>query len=517
MTIPAAGPWEFHCPDGTHRIFAKRPAFKLETTVTVAAGEHQLIAAQWQPKALLLLNWPLAERLGSLLLVDRIPQPADQRQPWEIPVEPGRHVVRATRAGAEPFEASVPVANDEQRKISVVLAAEPKLVIDWPLEQRKDATLLIDDRRVAVDSNAAALEWSLKPGPHTISISRPGFKPFEQAASLVAGVTTPLSPTWQPLTAGGSASTGVPHAVVGTVPPSGQNVAADASHGPPAAGPPKKLSPPSLAEQQRIAKELDEIYKPTHAPAKDRVMAAEMLKAAEEAGSSPVERFMLLKKGALLAAAAGDFSGSFDAVDRMCATYEVDAFAAKQAILKESIPALTAVDQVTELVAAAEPLINQAIAADQYAAALALVATAKEAIARRPADSRLFKDSEEQLARHRRDIAALQTLWTAVEDARETLKVDPANADANLVLGRWNCLLKNDWPSGLPFLAKGSDEGLKSLAKQELAGDLDVSQQNQLADGWWDRAKRKPIWPTTARRFTPASCTVSSCRKCNRP
>ena len=78
-----------------------------------------------------------------------------------------------------------------------------------------------------------------------------------------------------------------------------------------------------------------------------------------------------------------------------------------------------------------------------------------------------------------------------MEVARETLQKDPNDAGANLTLGRWLCLLKNDWSNGLPHFAKGSDVALKALAEQELAGDLDEKQQTQLADGWWDFAQKE--------------------------
>jgi hypothetical protein len=485
VTVPAAGPWEYHCPRGTHRIFAKRPAFKLETPATVAAGEHKPIVADWKPKAMLVLNWPVAERSNAALLIDGVSQAVALEQPWPFPVEPGRHVVRVTRGGAEPFEESVPVGNDERQKITVALAAEPTLVIQWPLDQRHDATLSIDDAPVTFDSSAAALSWSLKSGRHTIRISRPGYEPFEQIASLVAGESASVNPVWKRLAT--------------TPDPADSNPLANNPAVPVVAGPnppavatgTKKLAPPLPAEQDRIAKELDDIYKPTSTAAKDRAMVAEMFKVAGESGSSPAERFMLWKKAAILAAQVGDFETAFQGVDLLDGAYEINGFVAKQKLLAESIKSLTAADQVASLIAAAEMLIKYAVATDQYDAALAIVATAKEAIARRPSDFRLFKEADEQLARHRRDVSVLQTSWTAARDARKTLEKDPANSEANLTLGRWYCLLKNDWPTGLPLLAKGSDAGLTSLAKQELKGNLDVNEQNQLADGWWDRAQKE--------------------------
>ena len=56
---------------------------------------------------------------GAALTVDRRPTVISARNPIELPVEPGSHVVRVARPGAEPFEATASVASDQRQSISL--------------------------------------------------------------------------------------------------------------------------------------------------------------------------------------------------------------------------------------------------------------------------------------------------------------------------------------------------------------------------------------------------------------
>ena len=97
QAIPASGPWEYHYPAGSHRIVAEHLAYKLDTHVDVVAGERQPVPADWKPKAMLVLNWPLALRSGAELRIDGRPQTISKREPLEVAVEPGRRMILITR------------------------------------------------------------------------------------------------------------------------------------------------------------------------------------------------------------------------------------------------------------------------------------------------------------------------------------------------------------------------------------------------------------------------------------
>ena len=52
------------------------------------------------------------------------------------------------------------------------------------------------------------------------------------------------------------------------------------------------------------------------------------------------------------------------------------------------------------------------------------------------------------------------------------------------------CFMKNDFASGLPMLALGSDAGLKALAQQDVAGSADPNAMVALGDAWSRMAGR---------------------------
>src|SRR5205814_958169 len=70
--------------------------------------------------------------------------------------------------------------------------------------------------------------------------------------------------------------------------------------------------------------------------------------------------------------------------------------------------------------------------------------------------------------------------FAAADKARETLRDKPDDLAASLVLGKYLCLVKQDWPQALPLLAKSGDAKLAPLAKQDLQGTADAAEQVKL-------------------------------------
>jgi hypothetical protein len=52
-------------------------------------------------------------------------------------------------------------------------------------------------------------------------------------------------------------------------------------------------------------------------------------------------------------------------------------------------------------------------------------------------------------------------------------------------VGRFYCLLKDDWQRGLPLLARSGENPLRDLAIQETADPTMPDEQMKLADGWY--------------------------------
>ena len=457
----------------------------VERAVTVAAGERQAVAMAWKPKAVVALDWPLKDRQGADVKVDGQIQTLSDHEPLELLVEPGQHTIRILRPGVEPFQTGVQVALDGRRTIAIApAAADTTLLVQWPAADRSGGHLIIDGAvPTLAKSSPETLEFTLKTGRHTVRITRPGFQPIEQAVDLAAADNKPLVPAWTPEVATNTQPVTPDVAVTPT--PTLPEVPKNSTENPPA----KKRPVPSADEQAKIAKQLDELYKPTHTAA-DAAKANEFYDLADKA-QSPAERYMLLARGAELAAGAGDVALAFSGVDLLAAEYEIEPFEVKQKLLDKAVITAATAEQTTQLIAAAEPLLDQAIAADQFAAAMAIAATASKALGKRPVDAQLRKDTDDLLARRRRDIRILEPLYAAAQKAQKTLEASPDDADAILTVGRWYCLYKNDWPRGLPLLAKGKDEKLKAAALAELKPPATTDEQIQAADGWWDVSQKE--------------------------
>jgi hypothetical protein len=476
---PTSGPWEYRGPAGPHHIVAEHLAYKLDANVAIVAGQQQSVPSDWKPKATLALDWPVALHSGAELKVDGRTQLITQHDPLELAVEPGPHVVQVTLHGSSPITLTTTIAPDGRQLISIrpPPPTSTKLVFDWPSDQRKGAELIIDGSRQSVPVGGGSTSFALvvAPGRRVVHITRTGFEPFDQTVDLAAGENQSLTPIWTP-------EKKVAPTVVVDTPARAETKTLPVE-------PVKKLPVPAAAEQDRIAKQLDDLYKVSGPGPKQPQQAQELYDVAAKAGVPAAERYMLLTKGAEIAAVAGDLNLSLQGIDTLDGEYEIDSLEAKQKLLDKFVNAGKP-DQLADAIPTLEQLmIDQAIAADRYEVALQLANTASRAVAKSKIATR--KEIDERLSRRRHDIHMLEPIYAAAKKAQETLDKTPADPDANLNVGRWHAFYKADWAGGLPLLAKGSDEKLKVLAEQELKAPADADGQAQLADAWWDMAQKE--------------------------
>jgi hypothetical protein len=496
VPIPGGGPWEYRCTPGVHEIVVSRPAYQAwNSSVKVSPGQPLAVAVDWTPAAVLVLNWPVKDRAGAQLLVDGRQVVLSDQQPIELPVEPGNRVVHIVRPGTEALEINATVAADARKMVLVSpVVVDAKLVIRLPEYQRDDVQISIDGFPKSGEPTAEGERYTLSLGQHTVRITRPGFFPFKQVVDLVASGNLPINPVWRVIPTKVKPPSTIPKIV--QTPPVVKSPAVDT---PPVvapatstadAPPEKKLPVPATEEQMKIAQQLDRLYKPTHSEA-DAAKASELYELAKKDEGNAAERYMLLLKGADLAVEGGDIALAFQGIDVLFASYEINPIEAKQRLLDKAVKLGSTPDQLTSLVTAAEQLLDDAMAADRYADALAIAATATRALVKRPLEAQFRKDTEELLARRRRDIRMLEPQWAAAQKAQAALEQNAADGDANLALGRWYCFYKSDWPRGLPLLAKGSDGQLKTLALTELKPPAEGEEQAHLADGWWDQGSKE--------------------------
>ena len=308
--VPATGPWEYDCSAGPHHVVAQRPAYMLDANVVIAAGQRQAVPADWKPKAVLVLNWPPVAAHGADLKIDGRAHAVSQHEPLELPVEPGRHTIQIMRPGVAPIVATATVVAADGREVVAIAAPQPstaKLVFDWPADRTEGCR--IDHRRrsqtVPSGADSAPFELVVPPGRHVVQYH--AFAALNRSSMddrFGAGANEAIKPIWTPR-ANGRGDRAERH---GKTRPAVET---------PTAQPAKKFPIPPAAEQEKIAKQLRRFLQVVAARPERSRDGARFIRRGGQGGSSPAERYVLLVKGAEIAAAAGDLSLSLQGVDTL--------------------------------------------------------------------------------------------------------------------------------------------------------------------------------------------------------
>lgn len=262
----------------------------------------------------------------------------------------------------------------------------------------------------------------------------------------------------------------------------------------------RRLSIPSAAAQADAKKEIlkvladdyAEASKPPEKPTKPSektpvrpsgkaVLAAKLLKQGLETKDDPVYCYVLLAEARDMALAAGDAKLLKSAVDSLARSYQIEPLEELTRVLTESIDQPMPAAVRKSLAHLALDQAQQALQQDLYDAALRLAKTG-EALARKARELVTARQAETLAA----SVPWRKQQYDLAQQAEKALLRDPENAKANLMLGTYHTLLKEDWAKGLPLLAKGNDPTLKELAAAELAADRDsaVTDMVKLGDRW---------------------------------
>ncbi len=257
----------------------------------------------------------------------------------------------------------------------------------------------------------------------------------------------------------------------------------------------KKAPVPGEAELRSAEARLRELFGREIAAAKTAAqkldLAARLTKAGETTENDAAARCVLLRTACEMAAAAGEIGEAFDMADRVHEEYAIDAVGMKADLLAKAVEANRmgeeALARLPAVVAAAAGLIDEAVAADEFDAAIRASRLAAAA-------ARIVKDaqSSKDLDARTRDIERLKLRYASVQKALDALDENPDDAEANLTVGQWRCFVKGDWANGLRFLEKSGDEKLAKPAAEDLAAPESAKEQLALADAWWEAAEREP-------------------------
>ncbi len=181
-----------------------------------------------------------------------------------------------------------------------------------------------------------------------------------------------------------------------------------------------------------------------------------------------------------LAAKAGSLETATRAIGELANEFEVDPLEMKSVAFAEIAKVAVTPVANTSLAEAVRQTMDEAVLANQYAAAQKLIPLFTS-IALKSKDKQLIARSN----RAENELAELRKQYEAVSSAAEVLKKKPNDPAANLTVGKFECFWKDDWNTGLPKLAKSSDVKLQEAAHKDLANSDNATEQARIGDAWW--------------------------------
>lgn len=245
---------------------------------------------------------------------------------------------------------------------------------------------------------------------------------------------------------------------------------------------------PDDAAQSKARELLQELYgkefESAQASAQKTALAKKMLGQAAETKGDPASHFVLLRVAKDVAVLAGDVETALGAVNRIAAIYDVDAMEMKEETFHAVASAARISSQFKAIAQQALPLIEEAVALDEYEKADRF-GESGSSLARRAREYVLLK----QIVERRKEVGELAQAYAEARKAQELLEENPTEPDANLTVGRYLCLVKGEWAKGVPMLALGGDAQLKAVARKELMGAASADEKVALGDQWWELAQ----------------------------
>jgi hypothetical protein len=364
----------------------------------------------------------------------------------------------------------------------IEVQVDQRKLIDWHGDSRR---LSIDPRTSVPKSDRLFLVTYLS----SYRITKMEIEPLETAV--------PVSPTPNPPVANPPGTTGPvltgpapfpPRPTVVPRPPRVNRPAPGTVLNKPAV---KRVPPPDAGAREKAQRLVADIFQADLAAAKkgeNRVpLARQLLNQARQTGDDPAARYVLLQMSSELAAEGGDLELALSAADELAANYEVEAAAVKLDALAAVVPAKISAGSKAHAVELALRVADACVEADDYDRA-AQAAKMVMAIAHTSKDAGVSKIA----SRRSKEIGALAKSFEAIGTQLAALRRDPGDADANLAVGKWYCLTKEDWDKGLPLLAAGSDPELKAVAALEQLKPTGATEMAHIADLWWSLSEQQP-------------------------
>jgi len=196
-------------------------------------------------------------------------------------------------------------------------------------------------------------------------------------------------------------------------------------------------------------------------------------------------RYVMLRDARAIAARAGNAAIAMAAAEEMVANFQVNAakvrITAADQIAAGNITPPVASEAMEVLLTAAE----FARAEDDWSTAVAIARSA-EAVARKSQSALLMPMAQNKL----RELEWMKAEADKIKDQLITLREFPTDQVANFAVGRFHCLVKQDWDTGVMMLTKGVDERWRVNAELDVkAGTSGELEKVAAGDAWYDLIK----------------------------
>lgn len=273
----------------------------------------------------------------------------------------------------------------------------------------------------------------------------------------------------------------IAHAIAGwTV--SGSMVLAESASAP--------ISAPSEADVEAARRQLRTSFHKQYREAQSLLdrdeLAWFLINSAGQSTATPEQQFAALDEAATIAAQAGSAATALTAVDRLLRRFSLDPWQQRIRVVRNIRDGLSLVEQRYEYINRVEPIVRQSASAGHYAVALELAALLV-AGARGTGDNQLMR----RLGMLQTGIKAIEKAAVIAEPHEARLAEFPKDAEASLQVGRFLCLYRADWETGLPLLAQGSDDALQTLASRSVSVSATAKEWAEVGNGWWDLSRKE--------------------------
>jgi hypothetical protein len=257
--------------------------------------------------------------------------------------------------------------------------------------------------------------------------------------------------------------------------------------------PKEKMAVPAKAEVSAAREKVRQEYKDDYAQLKTDAtgkafndLTLKLIQKGSKEDEDPLYRYALLREAYDIAIGKADLWRAFWAVTVMGDAYAISPLAERAAAVEAAARSSDAqrhhflMDKTLEVV-------EEAIGEDDYVRAERLMAIALAAVQHNHS-----ANTQALVMQRSRRLQTLRKEYKRVEAAAKKLAKDPADADACLAVGKFECLTKGDWQRGLPLLEKGKDKLLALLARGDRGVGEDTSNQVGFGDMWWEQAEKDP-------------------------